>query len=142
MGLDEAIDVTGQKATEAVLDLTNGEGADLVIEAVGSIETFNQTLQLVRPLGKITAFGLPPTMERIPFDWDTFFRKRLQIHTVFGAQDEAGLPAFQIAVDYITRGDIDMAPFVTHQFPIGKIQDAFDLAHRREDGALKVSVTF
>ena len=41
MGIDEAVDVTGDKATEAVLDLTGGQGADLVIEAVGSPETLN-----------------------------------------------------------------------------------------------------
>ena len=142
MGLDEAVDVSGRRATEAVMDLTGGEGADLVIEAVGSVETLNQTLQLAKPLGRIAVFGLPPTMERVPFDWDTFFRKRLDMHTVFGAQDEPGLPAFQIAVDYIARGDIDMAPFVTHTFPIDSVQEAFDLAHSKEDGALKVSLTF
>ena len=142
MGLDEAVDVSGRRATEAVMDLTGGEGADLVIEAVGSVETLNQTLQLAKPLGRIAVFGLPPTMEPVPFDWDTFFRKRLDMHTVFGAQDEPGLPAFQIAVDYIARGDIDMAPFVTHTFPIDSVQEAFDLAHSKEDGALKVSLTF
>ena len=142
IGLDEAIDVSGRRATEAVLDLTGGEGADLVIEAVGSVDTLNQTLQLARPLGRVAVFGLPPTMERVPFDWDTFFRKRLDMHTVFGAQDEPGLPAFQIAVDFISRGDIDMAPFVTHTFPIDHVQEAFDLAHSKEDGALKVSLTF
>ena len=142
MGLDEAIDVSGRRATEAVLDLTGGEGADLVIEAVGSVDTLNQTLQLAKPLGRIAVFGLPPTMERVPFDWDTFFRKRLDMHTVFGAQDEPGLPAFQIAVDFISRGDIDMAPFVTHTFPINRVQEAFDLAHSKEDGALKVSLMF
>ena len=142
MGLDEAVDVSGRRATEAVMDLTGGEGADLVIEAVGSVETLNQTLQLAKPLGRIAVFGLPPTMERVPFDWDTFFRKRLDMHTVFGAQDEPGLPAFQIAVDYISRGDIDMAPFVTHTLPIDHVQEAFDLAHSKEDGALKVSLTF
>ena len=142
MGLDEAIDVSGRRATDAVMDLTNGEGADLVIEAVGSVETLNQTLQLAKPLGRVAVFGLPPTMERVPFDWDTFFRKRLDLHSVFGAQDEPGLPAFQIAVDFIQRGDIDMAPFVTHTYPIERVQDAFDLAHTKEDGALKVSLTF
>lgn len=142
MGVEEAIDVTGQRATRAVLDLTDGQGADLVIEAVGSVETLNQALQLVRPLGRIALFGLPPTMDRVPFDWDTFFRKRLDMHTVFGAQDEPGLPAFRLAVDYIVRGDINMAPFVTHQFPIARVQEAFDLAYSKENGALKVSLTF
>ena len=142
MGIDEAIDVTGQRATDAVMDLTNGEGADVVIEGVGSVETLNQTLKMVKPLGTIAVFGLPPTMERVPFDWDTFFRKRLDMYTTFGAQDEPGLPAFQLATDFITRGEIDMAPFVTHQFPIEKVQEAFDLAYSKEDGALKVSLTF
>ncbi len=90
----------------------------------------------------VAVFGLPPTMERVPFDWDTFFRKRLDIHTVFGAQDEPGLPAFQLSVDFITRGEVDMAPFVTHQLPIAQVQEAFDLASSKEDGALKVSLTF
>ncbi|MDP6422607.1 MAG: zinc-binding dehydrogenase [SAR202 cluster bacterium] len=142
MGVDEAIDVTGQRATDAVMDLTNGEGADLVIEGVGSVETLNQTLQLVKPLGRVAVFGLPPTMDRVPFDWDTFFRKRLDLHTVFGAQDEPGLPAFQLAVDFIRNGEIDMEPFVTHRYDVNQVQDAFDLATAKEEGALKVSLTF
>jgi threonine dehydrogenase-like Zn-dependent dehydrogenase len=35
-----------------------------------------------------------------------------------------------------------MAPFVTHQFPITRVADAFALADSRDDGALKVSLTF
>ncbi len=142
MGIDEAIDVSGQRATDAVMDLTNGEGADVVIEAVGSVDTLNQTLQVVKPMGKIAVFGLPPTMEKVPFDWDTFFRKRLDMYTTFGAQDEPGLPAFQLAVDFIKSGEFDMAPFVTHQYHITQVQDAFDLAQSKEEGALKVSLTF
>ena len=142
MGIDEAIDVTGRRATQTVLDLTNGQGADLVIEAVGSVETLNQALQMAREQGRVAVFGLPPTMDRVPFDWDTFFRKRLNMHAVHGAQDEPGLPDFRLAVDFITRGEIDMSPFVTHQFPITQVQEALDLADSKEDGALKVSLTF
>ena len=97
---------------------------------------------MARPLGRVAVFGLPPTMNRVPFDWDTFFRKRLDLHTIFGAQDEPGLTAFQMAVEYITRGEIDMSPFATHRFPIWKVQEAFDLADSKGDGALKVSLTF
>ena len=142
MGVDDTVDVTGDKATAAVLELTGGEGADVVIEAVGSVDTLNQALHMARPLGRVAAFGLPSTMEKIPFDWDNFFRKRLDIHSVFGAQDEPGLHAFQVAANLISQGEIDMSPFVKHQFTIGQIQDAFDLAHSRENGALKVSLTF
>ena len=63
MGIDEAVDVTGDKATEAVMDLTGGQGADLVIEAVGSPETLNQSMRLAKDQGRIAVFGLPPNME-------------------------------------------------------------------------------
>ena len=142
LGVDEAIDLTGPDATQAVMELTDGEGADVVIEAVGSVETLNQALKLARQSGRVAAFGLPPTMEMVPFDWDTFFRRRLNMHAVRGAQDRPGLPDFQLAVDFITRGEIDVSPFGTHQYPISQVQKAFDLAHSREDGALKVSLTF
>ena len=142
MGVDEMIDVTGQQGTAAVLDLTNGKGADVVIEAVGSVDTLNQTIQIVKQFGRIAAFGLPPTMDMVPFNWDSFFRKCATMHSVFGAQDVPGLPDFQLAVDYIANSEIDMSPFVTHQYPIWQIQEAFDLADGKADGALKVSLTF
>jgi len=142
LGVDEAIDVSGPEATQAVMDLTEGQGADVVVEAVGSVETLNQALKLTRSLGRVAVFGLPPTMEMVPFDWDTFFRRRLTMHTVRGAQEEPGLPDFRLAVDLIKWGEIDVSPFLTHQFPISRVQEAFDLAHSREDGALKVSLTF
>ena len=43
---------------------------------------------------------------------------------------------------FIRNGEIGMDPFVAHQFPISRVQDAFDLAESRGDGALKVSLTF
>ncbi len=103
MGIDDAIDVTGQRATDAILDLTNGEGADVVIEACGSVDTLNQSLQLVKPLGRVAVFGLPPTMEKVPFDWDTFFRKRLDLHTVFGAQDEPARTKARVRQNHRSR---------------------------------------
>ncbi len=142
MGVDEAIDVTGQAATEAVLDLTGGDGADLVIEAVGSVRTLNQALNIVRNQGHVCAFGLPESSEPVAFEWDTFFRRRITMNAVFGAQDVPGLPDFQAALTMIAEGEIDVAPLTTHRFPLERVQDAMDLAHNPTGGALKVGLTF
>ncbi len=142
MGADEVLDVTGRAATDAVLDLTRGEGADLVIEAVGSVPTLNQALNIVREQGHVCAFGLPESSEPVPFEWDTFFRRRVTMNAVFGAQDEPGLPDFQAALDMIAGGEIDVAPLTTHRFPLERVQEALDLAHAPEDGALKVGLIF
>ena len=142
MGVDYAIPVTGPEATEAVLDLTDGEGAEVVIDAVGSVETLNQSLAVAAKWGRVAAFGLPTTAAMVPFDWASLFRKSLTMHAVHGAQDEPGLPDFKTAVDLIANGEIYMSPFVTHSFPIDRVGDAFDLADSKADGALKVSLTF
>ncbi len=141
-GADIAVDVAGDRATEAVLDLTGGEGADLVVEAVGSAETLNQAMSMAKTWGRVQAFGLPTGMGPVPFDWNAFFRRRLTLNSTFGSQDEPGLPAVHSALGMIAGGEIDVAPIVTHAMPIWRVGEAFELAASRADGAIKVSLTF
>jgi L-iditol 2-dehydrogenase len=136
----DAIDVTGQAAVDAVLDLTGGAGADLIVDAVGGNATLNQAVTMAKANGHIHIFGLPTTHDLVPFDLGAFFLKRLNATSTFGAQDEPGLVAFREALGIIERGEIDMAPFVTHVFPLEQVSDAFALAHEPAGGALKVSL--
>ena len=140
MGADETVDVTGERATDAVVDLTGGVGADVVIDAMGTVETLNQSLDLARPSGRIAAFGLPTTKRSVRFHWAKLFDKSLTVQAIHGSQNEPGLPDFREALDLIARGDIDVGPLITHELPLDMIQDAFDLADSREDGAVKVVV--
>ena len=139
--VDETVDVTGQAAVDAVLDLTDGKGADLVVDAVGGNVTLNQAVKMASANGHVHIFGLPTTHDLVPFDLGAFFLKRLNATTTFGAQDEPGLLAFRDALGIIERGEIDMAPFVTHVFPLEEAKDAFTLAHEPSGGALKVSLS-
>lgn len=141
-GVDEAIDRDGVKAIEAVLDITNGEGADVVIEAVGSVRAMDQSLHLAKISGKIALFGLPPTMDMVPFDWDTFFRKRLTMYAVHGAQEELNLASFNEAVNIIVNKEINLESLMTHRLPIHKISEAFELAYCKREGVIKVSLGF
>ena len=142
MGIDEAISEIGPTATSAVMDITDGHGADIVVDAVGSVETLNQAVAMSGKSGRVAAFGLPSTMEMVPFDWATFFRKSLSMHAVHGAQEVPGLPDFQAAVGLIIDDKIDMSGFITHQFHIEQINKAFEVAYLKPDGVMKVSVTF
>ena len=136
------IDATGAAATEAVMDLTGGTGADLVVEAVGSTETLSQVFGLVRDEGQVVMFGLPEKAGTVPFDYDAWFRKRASAYTRLGAQDEPGLTSFRQALEWITSGAIDVRPVITHTFPGERIQEAFDLATARTDGVVKVVLEF
>jgi 2-desacetyl-2-hydroxyethyl bacteriochlorophyllide A dehydrogenase len=70
-GADELINPFDTPLDEAVSDLTNGIGPDVVIEAVGSISTYETAVSVVRRGGKILAYGAAPqtaSMSLRPFD--------------------------------------------------------------------------
>jgi 2-desacetyl-2-hydroxyethyl bacteriochlorophyllide A dehydrogenase len=71
MGADVVIDPSEADLGDALNDLTQGVGPDVVIEAVGSIPTYESAVAVVRRGGKILAYGAPPAtadMKLRPFD--------------------------------------------------------------------------
>ncbi len=70
LGADVVVNSSEEDVSSRVLGETNGVGADLVIEAVGLPETWEQTQRLVRKGGKILLFGGPPKGTK--FSADTY----------------------------------------------------------------------
>ena len=141
-GVDQAIDVVGDVAVDAVKDMTDGLGADLVIEAVGSTETLSQAFHFVRDEGNVVLFGLPESEGPVPFDYSQMFKSRANAFTVLGSQDEKGLKSYIEAVRLISSGQIDVNPIISHRVNIADIDSAFEVARERVDGAVKIGVTF
>ena len=141
-GADVLVDARTADLTEAVLDLTGGEGADFVVEAVGRRETLLQSVRLCRVGGQLHWFGLPDTNDPVPIDFRLFFRRQLTAFSSYGAQVEPGLVSFRVALEHIRRGEIDVRPLLSHVVPVEEIDRAFRLAEAGEDGVLKVSISF
>jgi L-iditol 2-dehydrogenase len=152
LGADLTVEVgtedagTGDAGTgdfrSAVLEATGGRGADLVVEAVGSRETFPLSVELAAPGATLVWFGLPEGTGDYPFSFPDFFRRGLTAYSNFGAQGEPGLDSFRYAVRLIEDGAIDVAPLLSHLLPIERVDEAFRIAHDRSDNALKVSIKF
>jgi L-iditol 2-dehydrogenase len=142
LGADLAVDAGARDFRAAVLEATGGQGAGVVVEAVGSRETFPLSLELAGMGATIVWFGLPEGADYYPFAFHEFFRRRLTAHCVFGAQGEPGLESFRYAVRLIADGAIDVTPLLSHMLPVEEVGDAFRIAHDRSDNALKVSIKF
>ncbi len=143
-GADIAVtgDAEGHNIKEAVMDSTNGQGADIVIEAVGRSETIRHAVDIARPSGNLVFFGLPEGSEDVPFNYMKFFMKQLQMYGVVGAQAEEDLSSFHKALDWIARRQIDVSQMVSHRLDLEEIDRGMLLAHERDEDALKVTLQF
>ncbi len=132
LGADVVGDAATEDVVELVLSLTDGLGADVVMEAVGIPETFELCTQLVRPGGHVANIGVhgsPATLHL-----ETLWIKDVTITT--GLVDTRTTPTL---LRLLADGQIDPAPLVTHRFGLEDMMEAYDVFSRAgETGALKV----
>ena len=118
------------------------DSIDIVIEAVGTTETINDSLKVVKDFGEVVFFGLPETVNYIPFDFSTMFKNRVKAFTVFGSQDEKNLLSFQYALELISNKVIDMDGILSHSFNISNGVKAYHFAKNMKDEVIKVGISF
>lgn len=114
--------------------LTNGLGADVVIEAVGIPETFEMCTTLVRAGGHVANAGVhgkPATLHL-----EDLWIKDVTMTT--GLVDTFTTPTL---LHMLPAGKFDTGRFITHRFEFPAIEEAYDTFSRPQDtGALKVAL--
>ncbi len=141
LGADVCVRVPAESFVEAVLALTDGEGADLTIEAVGLDETRIECLEAVRRNGRVGYFGFPEHPQG-PSVWsyNAAWRKTPTIETVTGTQGETGLRSFREAVELIASGRVSVEPFLEPVYPLEEIQEALEAAYGQRGGKIAVEM--
>jgi threonine dehydrogenase-like Zn-dependent dehydrogenase len=131
LGAGLAIDVTQEDAIARVLELSDGYGCDVYIEATGHPAAVNQGLQMIRKLGTFVEFSVMAAPS--PVDWSIIGdQKELTIH---GAH--LGSYRYPLAIDYIASGRVDAAALISHRFPLAGYAQAIETAHAAQ-GSCKV----
>ncbi len=123
----------------ALKEILNGRLPEVVIEAGGEPETVRMAVDLVAQDGFILYFGVPH-VQTFEFPYGAFYAKTCTAKTIVGATRETGQISTQQALDLISRGDIDVAPVITHRFPFAEVLDAYELQRTRDEGAIKIVV--
>ena len=123
----------------AVQKILGGQLPEIVIEVVGhQDQAFNLCIDLCAQDGEILFFGVPPEIID-GLKWRELFFKNITVHTSVNPDFKRDFP---LAMQWIGEGRIDVAPMLTHRFPLSEIQAAFETFHQRKDGAIKVLVEF
>jgi alcohol dehydrogenase len=120
---------------DAIRALTDGLGADVVMEAVGTPQTFELCTTLVRAGGTVANIGVhgkPATLHL-----EDLWIRNVTITT--GLVDTFSTPKL---LYMLTEGQLDVSQLVTHRFPLEAIEQAYDVFSRpAKTGALKVLLT-
>jgi len=131
-GADMTINNGRDDPTAAIMELTDGLGADVAVEAVGVPQTFELAAGLVRPGGRIANVGVhgkPATLHL-----ETLWTRDVTITT--GLVDTFSIPQL---MRLVASGRLDPSSFATHRFAIGDTMAAYDVfADAANTGALKV----
>lgn len=131
MGADLTLNPARDDVVDRVRALTEGYGCDVYIEASGHPRAVEQGLHAIRKLGTFVEFSV--MAEPVSVDWTIIGdSKELNIH---GAH--LGPYCYPLAIDAIARGLIDVSPIVSHELPLERFAEAFELVHEGRE-SLKV----
>ena len=139
MGADHVFDPIaltkqGTRASDVILDLTHGEGADFQLEAAGAPAlTFPEMERALAVNGRIAQVGR--AADRVPVYLDQFQVKHAQF---FGSQGHSGDDIFPNVIRLMASGAIDNRKFITARFPLDKVVDAIKQSGSRTDGKILV----
>lgn len=134
MGASDVVNSSQGDAAERVRQLTEGRGADLVVEAAGYEETQRLMIELVRQDGRVVMFGVPK-LRNSKIDLFAWYKKRAQLLTFHVPDVQRDIA---LALQFIVEGRVDVKPIITHSFPLSRVQEAYDLFADRRDGCVKV----
>jgi threonine dehydrogenase-like Zn-dependent dehydrogenase len=138
MGADQVIDFREQDPIEAVKRATEGRGADVAIEALGTQATFENCLRSLRPGGTLSSLGIYSGKLAIPVD---AFVGGLGDHRIVTTLCPGGKERMRQLMEMVRHDRIDLTPLLTHRFRLDEILDAYDLFGHQRDGVLKVAIT-
>jgi threonine dehydrogenase-like Zn-dependent dehydrogenase len=138
LGADHVVDFKSGDPVKAIRELTDGRGADVAIEALGTQATFEGALRSLRPGGTLSSLGVYSSDLRIPFD---AFAAGLGDNRIVTSLCPGGKERMRRLMSVIASGRVDLKSMVTHRFTLDRVEEAYDLFAHQRDGVLKVAIT-
>ena len=139
LGADHIVKISEMNVRDYVADHTSGMGVDVIIETTSSAPAFNDALAIVRRRGTIVLVGgyhqsLEVDLRRLV--WSEPIVTGSNCYAYSGIEKD-----FDTAIDLIASGRVKPLQIVTHQFPLYRIAEAFEIAADKTSGSVKVHIT-
>ena len=128
LGATRVVDVSQEKLMDVVSELGMTEGFDVGLEMSGSPLAFSDMLAAMNNGGRVGLLGIPPKNTAI--NWDDVIFKGLVIKGVYGRE----MFETWYKMTSMLQSGLDIAPIITHHYPIDEFQEGFDVMRSGRSG--------
>ena len=130
MGADLALNARTENVKQAILDATDGEGVDALLEMSGAPSAIDQGFSVLKPGGEAALLGLAPAP--FTFDWNAHIVAKAA--KVYGISGRRLWETWYQSRGLVRSGAVNLAPLVTHKFRLEEFEQAFAVMMSGESG--------
>ena len=121
MGADVTLSIREHDIVKEIMEKTNGEGVDVVLEMSGSQKAIDDGLKILKKGGTFTAFGIPSARVDIDLANGVIFKGA----KIIGINGRMMFTTWYQASNLLNAGLVDIRPVITHKFALKDYQKGF-----------------
>lgn len=140
-GANVIVDFTREDPEQRILELTDGQGVDAAIEALGADSTFQQAVAVTKPGGVIANIGYHGEGEFVPIPrqaWGVGMAEK----TIKTGLCPGGRLRMERLLCILETKRVDPTCMTTHTYPFDQLDQAFEIMDQKRDGVIKPLIVF
>jgi len=132
-GATETVNARSEDPVKAILDVTNGEGADIALDCAGvKAISFERAIASTAKAGRTVVVA--NVFENVSFDVKSILFKETMIAT----SCDHTLDDHRRVISLVASGKIDLAKSITHRIPFEKINEGIDLLDEQKGNVIRI----
>ncbi len=136
MGAHMALNPEKKDITSLILDATNNNGVDVVLEFSGNNRALDQGLEVITPGGRISVLGIYEKRVSIDLNKEVIFKKI----RIYGITGRKVFSTWHKTSRFLSSGIINPDPILTHQFPLKDYEKGIKLMREGKCGKVILKV--
>jgi len=137
MGADVILNFKECDVVTEIRRLTGGRGVDVAIEALGTQDTFESALRVLKASGTLSSLGVYSGKLSVPIEP---FAAGLGDHRIVTTLCPGGKERMRRLMEMVLHDRLDLTPLLTHRFKLEEIKKAYTLFAEHREGVLKVAI--
>ncbi|REJ26536.1 MAG: L-iditol 2-dehydrogenase [Bacillaceae bacterium] len=134
-GADYIINSKNEHVRDRIMEITDGQGADVVIISAGVNHLLTEAMECVGKGGTILVFA-PFKRDLVPLRADRFFQDEIKLVGSYSSNPYN----YDKALQLLKMGIVEADKMITHRFHLSQLNEAIQCAHSTKENVLKVLI--